>query len=408
MLAALVTPIALIMSACGVGADIPGEGTTIEFLAPIYRDGAGGTKAQWDSIIADFEKSSPYTVHLQMEPWTRIKDVLHTDLQNPKTTPDVVNLDVYAAFARDGLLYQARDVLSDNVVKEFQPAFANNASLDGRQYGLPLFASTRTLFYNKDLFARAGLNAPPKTWADLIVDAKKITALGGGIYGYGMPLGSEETQAETSIWTFGARGQWSNGSAITINTPANLDGLSEIQKVVQAGVTQPNPGTTNRQDVIDAFIQGKIGMIEGLPPTIGDITKKNPDLHYATAPTPTKTGSPVCLGVADHLMAFVKDGRRRAAISAFLNYFFSPAVYAKFVKAEGFIPVTAAGADTLAHEPVTLAFGSTLANAKFYPINNPGWVAAQAALEQRVGSLATGASPADVAAQVQSAVDSGK
>lgn len=409
--AATVACVASAVSACGFGGsdDTVTAANTITFLAPVYRDGADGTKSQWDAIIADFQKMHPaIKVNLQMESWNGIKDVVRTRLQSQRTTPDILNLDAYAGFARDGMLYEAKDVLSDNVMKDFQPTFASNASIDGRQYGMPLFASTRTLFYNKDLFARVGLNTPPKTWTELLTDAKKVNALGDGISGYGMPLGGEEAQAETSVWTFGAGGQWSAGSAITIDTPSNLDGVTQMQKVIDAKVTEANAGATDRKDMINGFVQGKIGMIEGLPPVIEAIAKKNPGLKYATAPTPTKTGSPVTLGVADHLMAFVKDGTRHDAIKTFLDYFYSPTVYAKFVKTEGFIPVTAGAVEALKDDPVTRAFGPTLPSARFYPSNNPKWAAAQAALQQNIGTIAQGASASEVLKKIQQAADDGK
>jgi len=40
--------------------------------------------------------------------------------------------------------------------------------------------SARAFFYTKDLLARPGIAAPPKTWAEFEDDAKKITALGNG------------------------------------------------------------------------------------------------------------------------------------------------------------------------------------------------------------------------------------
>ena len=40
-----------------------------------------------------------------------------------------------------------------------------------------------------------------------------------------MPLGSEEAQAETSIWTFGAGGQLGRRAELTIDTPQNLEAV---------------------------------------------------------------------------------------------------------------------------------------------------------------------------------------
>ncbi|MEV0298055.1 extracellular solute-binding protein [Nocardia sp. NPDC050710] len=403
--AAIVTSLALAVSSCGFGAKSDDSGpNTISFLAPAYSDGANGTKALWDRIIADFQQANPdITVKLQMESWNSINDVVKTKLQSQETTPDVLNIDAYVSFAADGLLYPATDIASESVIADIQPGFAQNASLDGKQMALPLFASTRTLFYNTELFARAGITAPPKTWAELTEAATKIQALGGGISGYGLPLGSEESQGETSIWTFGAGGSWSDGDKITVDTPQNLEGVRAMRQLVDSGATQPNPGATDRKDVINAFIQGRIGMIEGLPPTVSQIAGKNPGLKYATAPSPTKSGDPVTLGVADHLMAFKKDGTKQVAIRKFVDYFYSAPVYSHFVKTEGFIAITKSGASALTDDPVTKAFVATLPVAKFYPSNNPKWGAAQGAIKQQMGTIAQGADPAAVLAKIQEA-----
>lgn len=403
---------ALALSACGFGGDDSssdaGGKTSISFLAPTYRDGADGTKALWEGIIKDFEaKNSNIDVNLEMQSWDNINDVVRTKLQSKDTTPDILNIDAYASFATDDLLYEAKDVVSDSVLKDFQPGFVENASLDGKQYGLPLFASTRTLFYNQDLFTQAGIAAPPKTWDELLDTSKKISALGNGVSGYGMPLGSEEAQGETSIWTFGAGGNWSNGTDLTINTPENVDGVTAMKRMIDEKATQPDPGASDRTPLINTFIQGKLGMVEGLPPTVAQIQQKNPGLKYATAPIPTKSGEPVTLGVADHLMAFKKDDSKKDAVKSFLDYFYSPDVYANFVKTEGFIPITSSAAEVLKDEPTTKPFLATLPNAKFYPSNNPKWPAAQGAIQQTVGTLDQGASPADVIGKIEQAANSG-
>ncbi|NNH74823.1 extracellular solute-binding protein [Nocardia uniformis] len=402
----MLTAAALTTASCGFGGDddSSNDPNVINLLVPSYSDGANGTKALWDGIIADFQQAnSDITVKLQVESWDTINDVVRTKLQSESTTPDILNIDAYAEFAGDGQLYPAEDIVSAEVLADIQPSFAENASIDGTQWALPLFASTRTLFYNTELFERAGVAAPPKTWTELTDAARKIQALGDGISGYGLPLGSEEAQAETSIWTFGAGGSWSDGDTLTIDTPANLEGVRAMRAIIDAGVTQPNPGATDRADVINAFIQGKIGMIEGLPPTIGQIAEKNPSLKYATAPTPTKTGAPVTLGVADHLMAFKKDGGKQAAIEKFLSFFYAPASYAKFVSNENFIPITVSGAEALADDPVAEAFSATLPTAEFYPSNNPKWAAAQGTMQQQMGTIAQGADPAEVLRKIQQA-----
>ncbi|WP_280332324.1 extracellular solute-binding protein [Nocardia wallacei] len=400
---ALVTGLTVATSACGFGGGDADDSdpNTLSFLAPSYSD---GTKSEWDRIIDDFQQHNPgIRVKLQIESWDSINDVVRTKLQSQSTTPDLLNIDAYSTFATDGRLYPAAEVASPAVLGDIQPDFARNASINGTQWALPLFASTRALFYNTDLFARAGIAAPPKTWAELTDAARRIQALGGGVSGYGLPLGSEEAQGETSIWTFGAGGSWSDGDAITVDTPANATGVRAMQSLADAGVTQPNPGATDRKDVFNAFIQGKIGMIEGLPPVIEMIAQKNPGLKYATAPSPTESGAPVTLGVADHLMAFDKNGTKTEAIRKFLDYFYSAGVYSTFVRSEHFIPITTSGTRAMSEDPVVRAFSTTLPVAKFYPSNNPKWGAAQGAIRQQMGTVAQGADPGAVLRKIQQA-----
>ncbi|MEU6565121.1 extracellular solute-binding protein [Nocardia nova] len=393
---ALLITVTLAVTACGFRGRSSDDSNpnALSLLVPAYSE---NTRAEWTAIIAGFRERNPaITVDLQVESWDAINDVVRTDLQSITTTPDILNIDAYAAFAADDLLYPARDIVGPQVLSDLAPSFASNASIGGTQWALPLFASTRTLFYNTDLFARAGIAAPPKTWSELSDAAHRIQALGGGISGYGLPLGSEESQGETSIWTFGAGGSWSDGHSITVDTPANLEGVRAMRDLAASGATQPNPGSTDRKDVINAFVQGRIGMIEGLPPILETITKQNPALRFSTAPSPTRSGAPVTLGVADHLMAFRKHGNKQNAIRQFLDYFYSPAVYSGFVGAEHFIPITTSGTRALSDDPVTRAFAATLPVARFYPSGDPGWAAVQGAIRQQIGTVTQGADPGQV------------
>ncbi len=407
-LVALTAVAGLTLSACGFGGQgggggDEGDGTTLDLLVPTYSD---QTKALWEDVIAGFEEENPdIDVNLEVQSWDNINDVVRTKVQSDQA-PDILNIDAFAGFVEDDLLYSADEVLSPETIADFQESFVENASMDGTQYGLPLIASARTMFYNKDLFTQAGLDpeAPPATWVELKDAAAKISALGGGTYGYGLPLGSEEAQAEAGIWFFGNGGGYGDASEITIDTPENVEAAQFFQSLAAEGLTQPDAGATDRTPLIDVFIQGKIGMIVGLPPTIGQIADKNPDLNYGTAPVATKDGSPVTLGVADHLMAFRNDEDKAEQIGAFLDYFYQAENYVKFVETEGFLPVTKSGAEQSTNEAMK-PFLDLLPHARFYPSTNPTWATTQAAMQSQIGLIATGKDPKEVLAGIQAEVD---
>lgn len=388
----------------GAGSGSAGSSTTLNLLVPSYSD---GTQGNWESVIKDFEAAnSGIKVNLEVQSWDNLNSVITTKVQGNKA-PDIMNGGPFAGFAADDLLYPIKDVVSAATLADFQDSFVQNASVGGVQYGAPLLASARALFVNDDLLAKAGVAAAPKTWDELLSAANKISALGGGIAGYGMPLGSEEAQAESAIWFYGAGGTFGDANKITIDTPENLKGAQFIQKMVKAGATQADAGATNRSPLMDVFVQGKIGMIIGLPPTVGQIEKGNPALKYSINPIPTADGKPFTLGVADHLMAFKNDGKKKAAITKFLDFFYSADQYVKWVSAEKFLPTTKSGAKAVGGDASLKPFLEALPNAQFYPSTNPKWSATDAAFKALAGQLAQGKDPKQVLTEIQAKADAG-
>ncbi|MPZ94684.1 MAG: extracellular solute-binding protein [Propionibacteriales bacterium] len=402
---ALALGLGLAVSACGFGGDSGDDsgsgGATLDLLVPSYSD---GTQALWEGIIKDFEaENSDIKVNLEVQSWDNINDVVRTKVQSDDA-PDILNIDAFAGFAADDLLYPAAEVVSEDTLGDFQDSFAENASIGDEQIGLPLIASARTMFVNTDLMDKAGVTAVPATWDELLAAAKKVSALGGGVYGYGMPLGNEEAQAETSIWAFGNGGGWGDADKITVDTPENLEAVEFMKTMIDEKATQPDPGATDRTPLINVFMQGKIGFIEALPPTVGEIEKNNPELKYELAPIPTKDGEPVTLGVADHLMAFKNDDDKKDAITTFLDYFYSTDVYMNFVTTENFLPVTKSGAEAYDNADLQV-FLDALPDAQFYPSTNSKWSATQGAFQSLVGQIGQGKDAAAVLKEIQAKAD---
>ncbi|WP_127794133.1 extracellular solute-binding protein [Agromyces sp. LHK192] len=403
---ALAATASLTLASCGFGGssgggESGGDGTTLDLLVPSYSD---NTQALWEDVVDGFESENPdITVNLEVQSWDNLESVIATKIQGDEA-PDIYNGGPFAGFAADELLYPVEDVVSADTLSDFQESFLANAEVDGTAYALPFIASGRALFVNNALLEQAGVAAPPTTWDELLDAATKVSALGGGIAGYGMPLGSEEAQAEAAVWLWGGGGTFGDESAITVDDPSNLPGAEQIKAMIDAGATQADPGSTDRSPLMDIFIQGQIGMQVGLPPTVGQIEEGNPDLDYSIVPIPTQDGSPFTLGVMDQLMAFQNDGDKQEAITAFFDYFYSSDVYVPWVQAEGFLPVTKSGAEALGGEEALAPFLDVLPDAQFYPSTNPQWSAADSAFKALFGQIQT--KPAqDVLTEIQAQVD---
>lgn len=403
---AVVAASSLVLASCGFGGSDGGDaegGTTLDMLVPTYSD---GTKGLWEGVIADFEAANEgIDINLQVESWDNLESVLNTKIQ-AGSAPDIYNGGAFSGFASEGLLYPAEEVASAETIADFQESFAANEEFEGTQYGLPLIASARAMFYNTDLFEEAGVDSAPTTWDELYDAAKAITEETGKP-GYGMPLGSEEAQGEALIWMGGNGGGYGDESEIKVDTAENIEAAEFMQSMIDDGLTQSDPGSTQRTPMLNVFFQGEIGMVYGLPQNVGQIAEEYPDLNYDIAQVATADGAPSTLGVADRLMAFKNDGDKAEAIAKFMDYFYSADVYTNWVETEGFLPTTKSGSEALSGNEDLKPFLDMLPNAVFYPTTNPNWNATDGAIKSLFGQIGQGKEPAAVLAEIQERAERG-
>jgi multiple sugar transport system substrate-binding protein len=399
--------LALVLTGCG-GSDDSGSAkvTSIKLVAAEYSK--EHTAAFWNAFATKYQEKTGIKLEVQVVSWNDIDQQSSTMVQNGNP-PDILNLNVYASYAADNLLYSADEVLSSNVKSDLLDAFVKSGTYSGKLYGMPDLSSARALFYNKDLFTQAGIAAPPKTWQEFTDDAKKISALGGDTVGYAMPLGPEESQAEFSIWLVNNGGDWKSGGKWSINSDKNLATLQFLKKLaVDDKVTQNNPGKTNRTDGAFAlFKSGKAGMVVGFSPLAAglDTDKK---VNYGIAPMPTNGGlAPQTYGVTDYLMAFKKNGNQDA-VKAFYDLYYSPDQVNTFIKAEGFLPVTKSGLQVFSSDASLKVYLDTLPNVHLTPTDDPTWDKVKLAVQQNLGAaVGSDGDPKAVLDNLQKLAESG-
>jgi len=275
------------------------------------------TAAFWKQFAEKYkEKTGGTELEVQVVSWDSIDQTSSTMIQN-NNAPDILNLNAYASYAKDGLLYNGDEVLPEAAKSDILDAFVKSGTYNGKLYGFPDLSSARAFFYNKAIFKKAGIDAPPKTWEEFEADAKKIKSLGGDTIPYALPLGPEESQGEFSMWLFNNSGDWKKDGKWTINSPENTEALTFLKKITDEKLTQNNPGKTNRADAFNLFKSGKVGMVVGFSPLAGQLDEEK-KVDYGVAPMPTKMSEPQTFGVTDYLMAFKKSGNQEA-VKAFYD-----------------------------------------------------------------------------------------
>ncbi|MGW8764127.1 extracellular solute-binding protein [Streptomyces sp. NPDC055815] len=397
---------ALTLTACGGGKDGSGSTdgeVTLKLVAADYGDKASNSStAYWNDVAQRFTAANPkIKVDVQVINWNDIDTQVKTMIQSGNV-PDVLQTGGYADKVADDLLYKADEVLSESTRKNLIDSFAKAGEVDGTQYGIPFVSSARAFFYNKTLFAKAGITEAPKTWDELKAAAQKIKTKVPGVTPYALPLGPEEAQGESLIWELGNGGGYTDAKgAYKLDDQANVEAFSWLKtNLVGTGLTYANPATTDRKTAFADFAAGKTAMLNGHPSLIQ--MSKDGKVDYGVAPIPGKSGALTStLGVADWMMAF-KDGGHKEEVRKFLDFAYSKENTLKFDETYNLMPVTK---DTLQemtangkHKDLE-PFFALLPNAVFYPLGDTTWDAVSAEIKKSGGTAVN--DPAKVLGELQ-------
>ena len=230
---------------------------------------SGGNKGMVDILVCAWNAANPtkpinlsYIVHTEMVAKIA-QGVASGDV------PDLMGMDlIYAPqFENAGQLVDITDQAKDwPELADVSPGHKTVATFNDRLYGVPLYADVSALFYNKDLFTKAGLdpNKPPTSLAEIKTYADKITGLGDGVTGYYLPGNC----AGCNIFTVGPL-MWASGATIEANKcgdePLVGDGVKAVDQWARDMVAAKNVPDSARAETGATFAEqfgtGKIGMM---------------------------------------------------------------------------------------------------------------------------------------------------
>ncbi|WP_247702637.1 extracellular solute-binding protein [Streptomyces sp. F63] len=392
----------LTLSGCGGS----GDEVTLRLVAADYGDSEANTSRKyWDQLAADYESSHPgVSIDITVHSWADVdKEV--ADMVRRGEEPDVAQIGSYAGYADRHKLYRADEVLSIPTQADFLPKLAEAGEYRRVQYGMPFAASTRLFFYNKTLLAEAGVEEPPQSW-DELRDAARALKDAGVRIPYALPLGPEEAQAETMLWSISGGGTFIDSvGSYTLDSQENVRAFEWLRdEMVTKGLTGPgDPSALNRQDAFDAFTRGEVGMLNGHPTLMRRAEKEGVDL--GTAPLPGRTGpAEATMGVNDWLMAFKKNGHRKE-IGDFLDYVYSQPNVLEFADRYDMLPVTRSASEAMRaddkHEPLR-EFLDQLPGAVHYPSHKTTWAYVSRTIKEQIGSaVERDGDPAGVLSRIQ-------
>lgn len=406
MLAALATILGMTLSLAGC---TDGDGVVIlRLVAADYGDSAANSSRKyWAALVGRFEAAHPgIRVQVSVYSWNEV-DRKVRDLVHRGDAPDIAQIGTYADYAAQDLLYPADDVLSISVEASLLATLRQAGDVRHRQYGLPFVASARLLFYNRTLFAKAGIARAPRSWQELRNDAELLRAAGVKTP-FALPLGPEEAQAEAMMWLLGGGDNYVNDAgSFTIDSKPNVATFTWLKnELVGPGLTGPTPpARLDRAQAFAAFARGEVGMLNGHPTLMKIAADKG--VKFGMAPLPALGGGlRPTLGVADWMMAF-KQGGHREEVRTFLDYVYQDANVLSFCHEYDLLPVTTSASQKMSAERSSrrlAPFLDELPEAELYPVGKTSWARVSADIKQRIGqAVAPGGSPAAVLGALQRA-----
>lgn len=222
--------------------------------------------AMYRSDAARFHALYPnITVQIRVVPFANELSTLRTEASSASgpTIADIYDLWL-GQLVQGGIAAAAPASVVQDVNANWGPTLAKGVTNGGKLRGYPNEVDLYALNYNKALFAKAGIAAPPANWTQLVADAKKLTR-GPGTQGFGVITG----------WDSGVVHPWlslvnSDGGTLLASGKPQLDSTAALaatnlyKTLVADGATVPSMSTANAETTgpyLDNFTSGRTAMI---------------------------------------------------------------------------------------------------------------------------------------------------
>lgn len=241
---------------------------TAEKVKLVYARGKDATDST-EKLVAAFQKSHPnIEVEIREMPSDtgQSHDQYVTMFSAQSSEIDVFDLDVIwpAEFAQAGYLLPLDRLMEQDGIEtgKYIKGAMDAGNFGGQQWTMPKFIDAGLLFYRKDL-----VKEPPKTWDDLISQAKASNGQGGTKFGYLMQAKQYEglvcNFVEFSA-SYGGKILDEQGN-VAVNNPATIKGLNKMMEIVKSDFVPTNITTFTEPESHTAFLEGQSAFIRNWP-----------------------------------------------------------------------------------------------------------------------------------------------
>ena len=311
-----------------------GEDVTIEFWTIDLKAAFGDF---FNDMIAQYESENPgVTVN-----WT---DVPYGDIQSKLVTsvaggaaPDVVNLNTQftLTLAGQGALVDLNKEATDEQKSIYIPDLWDSAKIGDSVYAFPWYASPDIMFYNQELFDKAGIEVPT-TFDEALEEAEEFyNKTGAYLF---MPDEFFNILFEEGIDVLNA------DKTAAFNTQETVDLLNKYKEYTDKGVI-PKTKWGDWDEMLKLFESGKLAIVSSSGSSLSRIKDEAPDIYEKVGVSTPLTGKN---GLSRNpLMNLVvpEASKNHEAAIAFANYVTNDANQLAFCKEVSIFPSTIAASE---------------------------------------------------------------
>lgn len=302
--------------------DEPGKPIELAF----WNGFSGPDGVAMERIVQQFNKEHP-NVHVKMQiiPWGTYYDKVTLGLAFGGA-PDVFILHAnrIPEYGAHGALCEMDDLVAKSGLK--QEDFVSRpweASIyQGKRLGLPLDCHPMGMYYNVDLFRKAGISRPPATREEFLDAARKLTKDTNGDGKpdqWGFAMTDNHLVGSTFLYQFGGGLLSKDGTQTILGDEASIQGLEMLLSLPDKEKVCPPP---SGNDGWIGFQTGKVAMaFQGIWMIDSLEKQKQQGFHYAAAPVPF-FGPVKTVWAGSHCLAMPKEisGARKEAAWSFIKY----------------------------------------------------------------------------------------
>ncbi|MET3661467.1 sn-glycerol-3-phosphate ABC transporter substrate-binding protein UgpB [Aquamicrobium ahrensii] len=219
---------------------------------------------------------------------------------------------------------------------------------DGTMLSFPYNSSSPILYYNKDVFEKAGLDVdnPPKTWQEVFEAAKTIKTSGAAACGYTSTWLTWIHLENFAAWNNISYGTNENGLAggdveLKINAPLYVNHFQAIADLAKDGTFKYGGRTSEAKQL---FLAGECGILTESSGGLGDIVKSGMNYGIGQLPYDKDGDGPqnTTPGGASLWVMAGKSDEQYKGVAAFFNYLSQTDVQQYLHEQSGYLPVTLA------------------------------------------------------------------